>query len=463
MRIVLVNSPPYQIQEAMYDTPPFPRTALAFLAGYLRHHGVDVHVIDSKYSRLDYDATLDKIKEINPDIVGLTALTNEVIQAAKVAGMVKSWRPDVKTLIGGVHASVLPERTLREFTDFDYAIVGEGETPLLEFVQACESGKEAALEKIAGVATLTADGSYHYGGDSPVISDMNELPAPAWDMFKHAEEYMLHTARGCPYHCPFCANFNGRKVREKNADAVLDEIETLVNKGTKSIIFGDEVFTVNRERTVEFCRGMIARGLHKRMKWWCVTHIRCIDYDLAVLLKEAGCNMVGLGIESGNNERLAEINKGTTAEMILDVTSQIKRAKLPFEAYLILGYPNETLQSAKETVNFIVKVNPDQPVIGLMVPYPGTKIAEIAERGEGGYVLQARDWNDYNKQLGDALAFKNITRKELEKIQLMGYIRVFLCNHRYVDFAKFLWRYRLLAWKAFLKIASFQSRRAEPA
>ena len=98
------------------------------------------------------------------------------------------------------------------------------------------------------------------------------------------------------------------------------------------------VFTVDQTRTVEICNGMIERGLHKKCKWWCVSHVRCIDYDLAVLMKKAGCRMLGLGIESGNEARLQEINKGTSVESILDTVTSLKKARLPFEAYFILGY-----------------------------------------------------------------------------------------------------------------------------
>jgi radical SAM superfamily enzyme YgiQ (UPF0313 family) len=438
--------------EAFYDTPPFPRPALAFLAAYLRQAGVEVDVLDCKYSRLGYDAALNRIKEFNPDIVAVTAMTNEILQASQVTMMVKFSWPKITTVIGGVHVTALPERTLREFPEFDFAVVGEGEIPLLSLVKAIEGGVPGH-EPLPGIAGIDADGKFWIEGASPAISDLNTIPVPAWDLFAPAQEYMLHTSRGCPFNCPFCMNFNGRKVRAKSQESVLDEIEWLVEKqGAKSFIFGDEVFTINRNRTVEICKGMIERGLHKKCKWWCVSHVRCIDYELAVLMKKAGCRMLGLGIESGNEARLSEINKGTSVELIQETVNCLKKAGLPFEAYFILGYPDETAETARETVEFAVKINPDMPVIGIMVPYPGTRIGEMSEKGEGGYVLQARSWNDYNKQIGNAISFKNLSRRELERIQLFGYAKVFLRNFRFLEFAKFAWRYRLLAWKSFLKI-----------
>ena len=111
-------------------------------------------------------------------------------------------------------------------------------------------------------------------------------------------------------------------------------------------------------------------------------------------------------------------------------------------SYFILGFPDETVESAKETVAFAVEINADLPVIGIMVPYPGTKIGDMAIKGEGGYVLRTNDCNDYNKQIGDALEFAHVDRKTLERIQLLGDVKVFLYNGRIFDFVRFAWEYR---------------------
>ena len=94
------------------------------------------------------------------------------------------------------------------------------------------------------------------------------------------------------------------------------------------------------------------------------------------------------------------------------------------------------------TVNFAVKINAHTPLFGVMVPYPGTKVAEMARRGEGGYRLISADWNDYNKQIGHAVEFENLSRRDLEILQMIGYFKVFLWNFRFWDLAKFIWQYR---------------------
>jgi len=458
MRVLLLNAPPFKIQEAYYDTPPYPRTALAMLAAHLRREEIDVHVIDCKYDRLDYDAAMQRVREIKPDVVGLTAFTNEIIQAAKLATMIRAEFPQVATIVGGVHASIMPEATLREFTVFDYVIAGEGEltlTELLRTIEAEPSDKAAQKQKAAhveGVGTLLGS-EYAFGGARPKIDDLDVLAEPAWDLFRPAKEYILHSSRGCPFHCPFCVNPNGRKVRPESAGRVLSELEHLVKTyGDVRVFFGDEIFTVKRERTVELLKGMIDRGLNKRIRWGCMTHVKFIDDELAKLMKDAGCDCVGLGIESGDEERLKKINKGTNLEDIYKAVESMRKVKLTYEAFFILGQPDETEQSACETIDFAVKINPTRPVFGIMVPYPGTEVGRLAAAGDGGYTLQARDWNDYNKQLGDALTFTHVPRKTLERLQFIGYIKVFLYNWRILDFIRFCWNYRSVGFSVLRKV-----------
>ena len=311
MRVMLVNAPPYKIQELYYDTPPYPRTALAMIAAYLRDAGVEVGVLDCKFDRLDYDQALERICCFSPNIVGFTAFTNEIVQAARLAAMVKQWNGNILTAIGGVHVTSLPERTLREFPSFDYGVVGEGEVTLLELVRS----PDPASGPVPGVHRIDENGKYIDGGKRARIKDLDSLPQPAWDLFRPAGEYTVQTSRGCPYHCSFCMNPNGRKVRVRSAENVLKELEIIVELAENpKICFGDEVFTMYRDRAEAICRGIIERGLRERMRWYAMAHAKFMDYDRAKMMKEAGCCLVGVGAEAGSDERLREIGKAITMD-----------------------------------------------------------------------------------------------------------------------------------------------------
>ena len=145
MRVLLVNPPPYQRVD-QYDTPDFTRLGLACLAGQLRlNPDCKVEIVDAKFERLDYEATLERVQAFGPDVVGLTAFTNEIKPAARVARMVKVLSDEIHTVVGGVHLSALPEETMIEFPEFDYGVYGEGEITMQELVEALGRGHSGAL------------------------------------------------------------------------------------------------------------------------------------------------------------------------------------------------------------------------------------------------------------------------------------------------------------------------------
>ena len=216
-------------------------------------------------------------------------------------------------------------------------------------------------------------------------------------------------------------------------------------------MFGDELFSIDMDRTRELLDLMIARGVGERVRWWCQTHVRFVDYDLFVRMKKAGVLMVGLGIETGDEEKLKTLGKGTNMEMILKARAAAKKAGVPINTYFIIGQPNETLESINKTVELATTLNPDLPIFGVMVPYPGTEVSRLAAMGEAGYRLLSTDWDEYNKQIGGALEFANLSRSQIEWLQIRAYVKVFLNNHRFLDFLKFVWHYRRGAWSVLKK------------
>ncbi len=187
MKVLLVNPPPFQIAEPYYDTPPYPRNGLAHLAGYIRgrtDHSIDV--LDCKYDKVGYQDALVRIKSINPDVVGVGAFTNEVKPASKMCALVKNQDPNVITIIGGVHVTALPEETLREFPSFDYGVKGEGEMSFAELLSYLGLGGGGDLPR--GVCRIDEEGNYKFGGERGLIFNQDDLPLPAWDLFRPEEE-----------------------------------------------------------------------------------------------------------------------------------------------------------------------------------------------------------------------------------------------------------------------------------
>lgn len=438
--VTIVNPPVFKVVEPYYDLPNFPRTALAFLAGYIRENSnvFDITVIDAKFDKLNFEQTKNLVMSSTPKVLGLTAMTNEIKAAAYLAELIKHERPDLIIVIGGVHATALPEETLREFPQFDYLIKGEGESAFLDLLYQLKENQPIDTQ---GVCYLKDD---HFidTGQAPTLPDQDALK-PAWDLFRPAAEYMIQSSRGCPFSCNFCMNPGGRIVRPRTVQTTLDEIGWLIeNKKPKSIYFGDEIFTVKKQRAIEICQGLIERGYHKRISWWCQTHVNTLDEELIKIMKESNCSTVGLGIETGDTATLKQMGKGTSKEKILKAIQLAKKHELSFNTFFILGQPNETIKSALNTINFAVELNPTIPIFGLMVPYPGTQIWTKATNGESGYKLLSKNWDHYNKQIGNALELEGITRRQLEILQIWGYLKVFLFNFRFWDLTRFVFRFR---------------------
>lgn len=440
-KVVLVNPPPFQVLEPEYDTPIFGRVGLAYLAGYLRQFdGFDVQIIDAKLERLSFDETVRRALAAQPDLVGLGAFTCEIKPAARVSQLLKAADPRIKTVIGGVHVTAIPEHTLREFPTFDVGVHGEGEVTFHELCAALREG--GSLDGMPGTVLRTESGIVvNHSRDR--IADQDSIPLPAWDLLPRAEQYMLMTQRGCPFNCLFCMNPNGRTARTRSIQNLMHELVTILDRYQPSDIrFGDELFSVNMDRTHELLDAMIAAGVQKRMTWMAQTHVHFVDFPLLVKMKQAGARRIGMGIETGDAEVLKATGKGSTPEMILKAGAAAKQAGLPIETYFILGHPNETLASMKRTVDLAVKLNPETPIFGIMVPFPGTEVGRLAAAGEAGYRLRSTNWDDYDKQIGGALEFANLSRNRIERLQMWAYFKVFLANGRFVDLVKFCWRYR---------------------
>ena len=451
MRLLLINPPPYQHVDE-YDTPNFTRLGLACLAAAVRDKtDAVVEIVDAKFERLSYEAVNARIREFSPDIVGLTAFTNEIKPCARIATGVKEYSPAIATVVGGVHVSVLPEQTLKEFPAFDMVAIGEGEWTMVELVKAIASG--SSLHDVAGLCLRDGDDTMRTAPRQQTIN-LDEFPLPAWDLLPRSERYLFMTQRGCAYNCNFCANPNGRLVRTRSVDHVMAELEIIIARGGRELYIGDELFTAQPERAHRLLDAMIAADIGSKLRWSAQTHVNTASRELFEKMKAAGSFICGLGIETGDPDIMKRMQKGSTIERVMKARNAAREAGLPIEGLMIIGHPHETWETAMRTIDFAVKLNPDRPIIGVMVPYPGTRVAEMAARGEGGYKLLSTDWNDYAKQIGNALAFENLTRRQLETLQMLAYVKVFVGNRRWREFASFVWKYRSEGWAVVRKILS---------
>ncbi|MFA5146878.1 MAG: radical SAM protein [Candidatus Omnitrophota bacterium] len=442
-RIVLINPPPEKLVEE-YDAPPYGHIGLAYLGAALRGRGFNCSILDAKLGRMSRGEVAGKVSDINPAIVGITSHTHEIKTAASLAQDIKRRVPGVKIVIGGIHASCLPLDTLRDFDCYDFLIKGEGEDALIGLSDAVMNNREGAISAIPGL-------TYRRGHDvvsvpqGGWITDLDRLPFPAWDLFPEIGIFPVMSSRGCPYKCIFCARMLGDSVRTRSPGNVISELKFLTEKfGAKKIYFYDETFGFYRKWLTEFLDLMISSGLGRRLTWGITTRAQLIDTEILKSLKEAGCRKVDFGVESGDERILKIIRKGETKEDFLRAASLVKKAGIESHAYFILGHPHETRESAMNTIDFAARLNTDHISLGIMVPYPGTEVARLAQNGEGGYKKMSFNWADYNKQLANALELESISRAELTRLQLLGYLKFYVLNLKIAPFLAALFKYRKL-------------------
>jgi len=450
-RVTLINPPVIGVLEPWYDTPAYGRTGLAYLAGYLRQFPqFTVQIIDAKLERLNFEQVLKRVEQFQPHIVGFTAYTNEIKPAAYQAALIKKHFPNIVTVAGGVHITALPKETLLEFSAFDIGVVGEGE---ITFYELCEALRCVnALSNINGLVLRQHDNIILTPARSR-IADQDSIPFPAWDLLPASDTYFIQSERGCPFSCLFCMNPNGKVARKRSVQNVMDELNWIIKEfKPKRISFGDELFSVDMPRARLLLDSMIENRIGEKVIWDVQTHVHFVDAPMFRQFKQANVERVELGIETGDEESLRKMGKGTNLSKIAAACDAAKSEGVNIGTFFLFGQPNETIKSLSSTINLAVKLNPDLPMFGLMTPYPGTEIAKMAARGEGGYRLLTTNWDEYNKQIGGAMEFANLTRRQIERIQIKAYAKVYLYNYRIFDFAKFLWEYRKGAWEVMKKI-----------
>ncbi len=436
MKIALVQPPPQTVRQA-HDVDAYPSLALGYLAAVLERAGYDdLLVIDGRFENLTTEAVVRDLVAFRPALLGITAKTHEVGQAARIASAVKQQAPDVVVALGGCHVTAEPQATMEQFPDFDCAVVGEGEEVFVDLARSVQSSRRPA--DLPGL--VWRDGSrIRQTSPAPPIEPLDALPFPAWHRFrKQRHSYMVFGSRGCPFRCKFCMRVLGSRPRLRSPENILAEIDWLVDRfDIRAFDFEDETFGLRRHHAMQVCRLLAERSYPRRLVWSANLRADLVDEELLRAMRDAGCERVAYGVEAGDPDILRATGKGITLEQVHRAFALTHKVGLESVGLFILGHPGETWSTALATVRLATQLNPTSISVGIMVPYPGTEIREMALRGEGGYRLRNEDWAAYDKYLGDALEIQGLSRRRLESLQAWAYLRFYLFNGRIRDLLKF--------------------------
>jgi len=401
-RVLLVN-PPYSV--ATYEKVDRkagllqnPILSLAMIAAPVLEDGHEVRIADVELEEDPYSYLVQELKDFQPDYVGVTGTTPMVIEMGRVAKMAKEYCPDVVTIAGGVHVTTFP-REMLEQTAFHIAVIGEGDFTLRDIVRA---------DDLAGVPGLAfkRNGEIVTTQARPPLDDLDQLPMPAWELYdipryvhssklveRESPTGLLEASRGCVFKCIYCnKNVFGRKFRTKSPTRVVDEIERMLEIGFREIHIEDDGFSTDLNNAKAICDEIVRRGLE--FPWTLINGIRVdrTDEELVRKLKEAGCYQVAFGVESGNQDVLDQVQKGTTKDQVREALSMTRKAGLETFAFFMFGLPGDTEATMQDTIDFACELPLDIAKFAITIPLPGTQMFdEYDQQG----LIRTKDWAQY--------------------------------------------------------------------
>ncbi len=419
MKITLVN-PPYP--PSVHSHPPFIPLGIAYLGAVAEKEGHQVTVIDCQAEKLSYDNFRSRIAQISSDVIGVTATTLLYKSAMKLITIAKEVQPTAVTMLGGSHGTFWDENALNEYPALDIVVRREGEQTLIEILEKLES--QSSLSNVLGVTYRDGEKTVR-NEDRPFIEDLDALPFPAHHLLpleklKHNGKLLvpLVSSRGCVFWCDFCSTVRmfGRGYRMRSPKNVVDEMQYVHEKlGVDQVTFYDDAFSVDRNRVVKICEELHSRKL--KIMWDCGTRVDMVDRELMQIMKDAGCIAVWLGVESGSEAMLGAMNKSIKLDQTRKAYKTAQKVGLITIANVVLGFPGETEQTAKETVQFLKQLNPDDVGFYIATPYPGTPMYEqVIKNGW----LRVTDFNKYDTA-GPTFETPWLSMEKLAKIRYKAY------------------------------------------
>lgn len=486
IKILLLNP----FLEVFEDDPAGinPVLGLAYLASFLRSKNVEVKIIDiaaeganfvskigkkTKYG-LPEEQIIGRIKDYDPQIIGITCQStlhaNEAYETARLAKIAKkeSW-----LVMGGAHPSAVPEEVLND-QNIDLVVRGEGEITFWEIIKTFPDRDN--FQKIQGISFRQREKVVN-NPPRPLVRNLDILPFPARDLLP-MEKYLylarkginynmndrvvtMITSRGCPGNCIYCAvrTVWGRSWRGRSPEDVVDEIEQIIKDfKIKEVHFLDDSIAVDRKRLKKICDEIIKRKLD--IKWTTPNGIAVwmLDENLLVKMKKAGCYRLTFGLESGSKEILHKfIRKNYNYREAREIIKFASKIGLWTVGTFIIGFPYETREQIKDTIDFATSTDLDFAVFYIANPFPGTPMYEIYKKENllplGGAYEVVRGCKSTNFSHDELTFFQQKATSDFVKSRLK---KPSLIWRKFIEFKN--WPYLAKIGYRFTKIISDNSR-----
>ncbi|MDO8558893.1 MAG: radical SAM protein [bacterium] len=378
-------------------------------------HEVDLFEIDDLKQQADL---LRRIKENQPDAIGISTNSHQFLYARKIARTIKEVC-QIPIFVGGVHIILFPN-SLEKEEAFDGVCLGEGEEAFLELINKMQKGEDYFNTK-----------NFWFRNDNKIIKNepmglvgnLDELPFPDRHIFRYFIKYRQKEimprfifSRGCPFNCTYCCNHAlkqkyaglGKYLRFRSVDKAIEEIRDLKqNYNFRHIKLDDDTFSLNKNWLLEFCDKL---PKNFDMTFECNIRPGSVDDESLAALKAGGCSMIKVGIESGNELlRKEALGRSISNQDIIELFKKAKKLGLKTYSFNIIGIPGETKKSVKEAVDLNVQLRPDFMQVSVFYPYPGTTLGERCQK-EG--LIRNDSADTYFKK--SILELPTISKKEIE-------------------------------------------------
>ena len=391
MILLMTTAPPSNAP--WYLGKKLPPLGLAYVAASLEKADYKVQMLDNYLLKKPIGEVKGLLQQLKPEIVGITCGSATYNRCVETAKTIKQTLPTCKVVVGGWHASYMPE-SLLQHPEIDYAVMGEGERAMVEVANHITQGKNnKALAEIAGLAYR--HNSAITKNPAKFISNMDEIPFPArhllpMNLYDRTIEFLavkpadvMSIARGCPYNCSFCETKKlwGNTCRSFTPNRTLDEVNYMTDKlGTKGIYFINDNFTLKKKETIELCDLMVKNKLD--LEWVCDTRVNLVSRELLAKMKAAGCKAIWFGVESGSPRILQRINRNITMEQTETAFKLCREQGIQMACSFMIGFPDETREEMEATLKFAKKLDPDWCQFNVFIAYPDSSLyQELLQTG----------------------------------------------------------------------------------
>jgi radical SAM superfamily enzyme YgiQ (UPF0313 family) len=390
MRVAVIAAP-YPLEE--FPSPPL---GISYVAAAFEAAGCDVRIFDYIISCYSKEKLALQLDEFQPDAVGAGSVTMNFYDAQRILRDVKSINPDILTMMGGPHVSFTVEETLRTYPEIDLIFVGEADDTIIEFAPLIH--QKSKWNGVQGIAYRQDDRIIH-NGKRDFIMDVDRLPMPARRLLPISRyrafgfPVSMITGRGCPHGCIFCLGRKmvGAKVRRRNPQLVLDEIEQILSLGFDRINIADDLFASDTDRVKEICNGIKERNL--KFAWSAFARVDTVNQEMFDAMAATGCDSISFGVESGSPEMLKRVRKGIKLSQVTEAIRMCKQSGMLAHASFMVGLPGETKETLHQTGAFAESL---KILFGYhyLSPFPGTTLCEKIDQYD--LEILTRDWSKYD-------------------------------------------------------------------